>query len=93
MAKIPIVKPLTYKHTANWRRAIEKRRPDGDKLDNLVALPTDYFVELAIDAAFEAGWFGEATQEHVEALTVKQATVLAGEIWRAYGEAYSADPN
>lgn len=93
MAKISIVEPLTYKHTANWRRAIEKRRPDAVTMSELAQLPADYFIEIAIDAAFEAGWFGPATLEQVEALTVRQASTLAGEIWKAYGNAYSADPN
>ena len=86
--------PLTYKHIANWRRYLEAAKPADVPLEDLGAVPADYFVEISVDGAFQAGWFGpKVTREDVEGLPYLAALDLSSDIWDAYQEAHSSDPN
>lgn len=82
---------LRNKHIAGFQRELRAARP-GD-VDNIAQLPDAMFYEIANRAAFNAGWFGEATEQELDDLTYRQAEKLATEIWTAYNEARTVDPN
>jgi len=82
---------LKNKHVAAWQRAIKAAKP-GD-VENIAQLPNAWFYEITIRAAYDAGWFADATEQQLEELTFKQSEKLATEVLQAYSATQAVDPN
>jgi len=82
---------LKNRHIAAWQREIRAMKP-GD-VNNIAQLPAAWFYEITIQAAFNAGWMVEVTQEQVSDLTFKESEKWATELLAAYNATQDVDPN
>lgn len=85
--------PLKNRHIAALQRELRAAKAANLGTANLAELPDAMFNDIAIQAAFKAGWFGETTEAEIDDLTFQQAEALALEVWTAYNEARTVDPN